>query len=365
MKKLRKALLLFSVLVICLCNVGTNVYATDAPTGVTVENCSLIFNVGYLFPDGDTFNDDITVVFSDIATDKIYQFVLTANSGYNASQTYDIVANTTYKVSLSFPSSNNYEIKNADGSKITSYAATADGLLLRWQITKKTDDPGNASSGSANLVTGTGAGITMLNTFIQKTRFIENDSNYSAFIGGWAGAIYKQRFLEVQGNTEEQWDSMTQYQRACYSLLYTYPKTLMLGENNSIYAKDKATFLSNLDLAKTPLLQLKRGNEVYDALVEAWNWHWANWEKDRVFLNPFEGMAYEQPDKANSKSSPKKSPDDNALANRKELASPHTFIDIVVKNIFTILILLGIGGYLAYVIYRNRSKNYYYDDEDE
>lgn len=371
MNKLKKIIFLFVVMFTVICSLSMTVYASQPPTGNVVEMCSLSFRVGYI-PSADVaFKGDINVLLTDIATNKGYEFLLKADKGYNANEAYKIIANTTYKATVTYLNADKIQIANADGTAITSYHATASGLIMTWQIKDKpktgTTTQTTHVENSAVTITGMGDAISMVKSFTDSTQFIANDSNYKEFMGNCTGAQFKKLYLEVEGNTENIWNTMTPYEQTCYTLLFTFPKSYILGANNNIYAKDRATFIKNLDVVKQGLNGLPKGDVVYDALVKAWDWHWSNWESSkRTFINPFEGTTYGKKDQQKNANDFQVAPEDKEdLADgniRKKLASPNNFLSILKNNIMTIIILVVVGVVIAVLAYKNKQKNY--DDQD-
>lgn len=208
--------------------------------------------------------------------------------------------------------------------------------------------------------TTTTSGTDIVNTFIAKTSFIEKSSEYTIFIGGWAGAAYKEQYLDIKGNTEAMWYNMTPYQRACYSLLCLYPQSIIQGENQSVYAKDHDTWIENLDVVKTSLDNLPRGDEVYNAVVTVWEWHWHNWESKPTFINPFASHTILDSSKSESKDSPNDDMDtldSQEIANRKQLSSPSTLLDILKENIISVILIVGLGTALLVIFYKKKKKN--------
>lgn len=351
--KRRVSVLMLLTVILCMCNFSVGVYAA--------ENCKLTFRVGYL---GNNFSDDLTVNLKDIASSKTYQFVLKASNGYGASEVYKIAENTTYEVTITFPNSDKFEVKNADGTDIKKINATASGLELYWQIKEKkagsNDGTLNNSQKNQDVDVSKLTGEEVLNDFFQKVDFIKDDSSYNNFINNWASATYKEQFIAIKGNSEDKWNSMSKYEQACYSVLVTYPRMLILGVNSNVYAKDKDTFLKNLEVAKNPLLKLKNGDIVYNSIVEVWEWHWNNWTTSRVFKDPYEGTSYSRINADNGDNNNVGLADntkDDGKNLTKELSSKDNFLNIIKEHILSILILLVVGIVLGITIYKNRKKN--------
>lgn len=387
-----KFITLITTVVMLFLLLNTVAFATETtntetpPTGTVAEMCNLTFRVGYT---GDSFSGNIAVYFKDIASDKEYQFLLESDKGYNASEVYGIIANTTYEVTLSYPDMDKYEIVNADGSAIESYPATSTGLNLIWQIKDKAvetvseTEQDTHGEEQTNIMTAD----EVLNTFIEKTKFIADDKSYKTFLGNWSSASYKKVYLDIEGNTEESWDNMTTYEKACYSLLFTAPKSRILGGNSNTNASDRNVFLNGLQFAKQDLENISGGNAVYDAVVEVWDWHWDNWESKRTFVNLFENTTYDNSDvKLNGNdfeltdeekaeiekdtdisdkndSSILDSSDLSSDERRSELSSSKNFLSIVLDNIVTIIVLVVVGVILLIVYLRNKKRNY--EDYDE
>lgn len=335
--------------------------------------CNLTFKVN---TDKD-FTGNIAVIMKDIATNKEYQFLLQSNKGYSANDKFGIVANTTYNVSVSYPNSDKFKLFNADGTEIKSYHATESGLNLLWEMKAISKDTATITQKSGDKPKVNFTANEMVNKFVEKTKFIEFESGYKNFINLWSGAVYKELYLTEKGSTEKSWNTMSKYQQACYTLLFLYPKTFILGTNSNIYATDRNTFIKNLDVPNMLLKNLSKGDAVYTALIEAWDWHWNNWSTKRLFINPFEGVKYDETDKKESLNDFELTPQDKKeiqkdIANtkevvkgeekRKNLASPNNFLDILKKNIVTLLILIIIGIAFLVVFLKNKKKNHINDD---
>lgn len=368
--KRTKFIRLFSTLLVFMTLFSTFAFATDSPpTGTATEICNLTFRVGYL---GDSFKGNIAVFFKDIASDKEYQFLLEKDKGFNASEIYGVVANTTYKVTLSFADMDKFEIVNADGSKIDSYHATSSGLNLIWQIKDiKADTSDNSDTHGEDETTSVSSADDALNSFINKTKFIASDNNYKVFLGNWSGATYKKLYLEIEGNTEESWNDLTVYERATYSLLFTAPKSRMLGGNSNTNANDRNAFLNGLQFAQQDLNNITGGHVVYDAIVEVWDWHWKNWETQRTFVNLFEGNSYDDSDVVlnsdeldlTDEEIEEITSDLTSAERRSELSSRNNFLSIILNNIFTLIVLVVVGVVLLVVYLKNKKHNY--EDYDE
>lgn len=360
---------IFSLIVgifVLIYNMSMTAYATttEPPKGYIAEMCPLTFHVDYISSGDDVFKGNIAVVMTDIATNKEYQFLLKADKGYNASETYKVVANTTYKVSVTYTDADKFQVVNADGTEITSYHATMSGLVLTWQIKDNKSQENNSThhEDGVTLLKGTGDASEMIKSFFEKTQFMANDSNYKDFLDMWTTALDKKSYLENKGNTEEAWNSMTKYEQACHNLLFDHPKSLILCVNHDLFAKDKVTFMKNLDFAKRVLNGLPKGDVVYDEIVKVWDWHWDNWEGKKTIINPFEGEKYGKSDQKQDETDLQVSSEVKAELKtdnvRVDLASPNTFLSILKNNIITILILILIGIAFAVVVYKNKKKNY-------
>ena len=359
---------LISILIVCIC-ISSFSFADTAlpPTGNEIIYCPLSFRIGYI-PTGDNvFNNDISVIFTDIATDKTYQFLLEANEGYNATNTYTILANTTYKVNLLYKGSDQYRVVNADGTEITSYAATESGLILNWSI-KDIDNnliKPNSLVESPNQID---LNNDVLKSYFDTTSFMISDNEYRMFLENWSNEIYKKSFLSVEGLSETLWDSMSLYERASYSILFIYPKLCIQGGYGNEYAKDRATFLDNLKIIKQGLNNLPNNEIVFDAIVEVWNWHYDNWQNSNIVLNPFSNTKFESDVKLKIENEIINLPNEqltlvgDAETVRKNLAKPVTFYNIFKKNIVTIIIMLVSLISLGVIIYRNKKNNVYEED---
>lgn len=372
MRTIKKLSAMILVLAIVFSAMGVTAFASETsspPTGNSEVRCTLTFRVGYI-PSGDKpFNSDLAVKLVDVATNQEHQFLLKASEAYGAGKTFSVLANTTYDVTVSIINDDGrFKVVNADGTPITKYAATETGLPIAWSIKEKTDadTPKNTDEKPEELK-GSENASDMLKAFSDNTSFIATNPKYKAFLEMWASATYKKAFLEEQGNTEDSWNAMSLYQKASYSLLYIYPKKCILGGNSELYAKDRNTFIANLDIQRSTLKNIENGDAVYDAIVAAWDWHWNNWETNRNFINPFEGTTYGQKDQVKNGddfvlTEEEKKDIEKEVPLREELSNPSTFMNLLKNNFITILILLAVGIGLGVVIYRNRKKNMGEDD---
>lgn len=351
------------------------------PTGTKLGYCTLSFNIGYL---GEQFDDDIAVTFKDIATEKKYQFLLKADNGYNVNESYSIIANTTYNVTVDYVNMDSFEITNADGTPVEAYAATESGLILTWQIRERTEEEkakvkniphGEDDSKQNSSLETESDGEKIVEVFTEETQFIELEDDFDNFIGNWSGAVYERLFLSIDGNLQKQWDEMTGYERACYSLLFLYPKSIILNINNSYDLTDKEDFMKNLDVAKIPLENLDNGDKVYRALVKAWEWHWENWVEKGRFINPYENIPFHRADRKkeerrtvltvpDQEELPKEQIEIAAEEMRSNLASPRNFLDILKDEVFSITILIITGILVAVTAYRHKNRNYENSDDE-
>jgi hypothetical protein len=310
---------------------------------------------------------------------------------YGEGKEYGIKANAIYNVLILFPSTDRFEFLDMQGYEVKTIEATAERIeLVLWlQETESYIEDNYIIIEHANVYENEPDTINSANIidgFIEKTRFIDGDDEYKIFLGNWAGAVYRKLYLEETDASAEDWDAMTQYQRACYSLLYLLPKNFILGENSGIYAADRNTFISNLEVVQKPLDKLSNGTDVYTAIAEVWGWHWENWESERLFCNPLESYEFAGVNiSENGSYTPEKTTSgeiddvsEKALVNieninavdqprniRSELSSLDNFLKIIGDNKITLIILAATGAVLAIIIYYNRKKNFDKENGDQ
>ncbi len=314
----------------------TFAFQMNTPAFATIASGMCDFNVSVAIQ--CQFSSDIKMNLTNIADGSRLNFVVTNHNGYKG--TYKIPSNTTYKVTFSYGESDKYSIVNSDGTNLTAFPATMNGVSLSLVMKDLNAVPDSSKQGKS-----------VLNDFLNKTQYAYNDNSYAAFFDMWSGKTFETLFLKIDGNTEDGWDGLSSYEKACYGLLVTYPKSLLTSDNSSISAPDENTFLGKLDLySKQQLTQLKRGNEFYSAVRNVWEWHWQNWKEHKTFINLYEGVKIKKVHNLKPASS---TPNlkDSLLLNHGSF-----FTNLIGKYFFTIAVILIFGITLLVIKHKNKNK---------
>ena len=163
---------------------------------------------------------------------------------------------------------------------------------------------------------------------------------------------------------------MSVYQRACYTLITTDPRSRLLGANNNLFASDRNKFIDNLKSRKYTLEKIENGAIVYNAIVEVWDWHWKNWEEEGTFKNPYE----KNNDEIEATQNDEMGGDSTKVGTGKtqevilidpkpneppeEVPVPENFISIFKGSIISISVLICLGIVIFIVHRKNKKANY-------
>lgn len=388
MKKAVKIFAAWVVLLVLTVSTSITAFATEVATEVgenpdrQANRCELTFSVGHIGK--EPFKENLAVVFYDTQTNEEVQFLLTADTAYGNGKKYSLVPDTTYEVTVTYPSSDNWKITNVDGTEISRYYATTEGLKMNWQITELTEAEKEelAQAGSSGTNGGTsapqnlqgeGSGAEELKKFLEKTEWIADDPNYKSFLTICSGAIQKQDFLKIDGNTEEMWESYSLYEKAIYTLLFTNPHSVLMGGNAQTYTDNETTFVKHLGQFIEPVLnKLDKGQDVYAAFKEMWVWHYNNYKTNYTVVNPFADEVYDGKDAeqngadfelTESEKNDLEESMKTAAEMRAEKASKENYISIFAGSAITLLLLCVVGT--CWFLHKRKLKTMNIYDNDE
>ncbi len=359
---------------------SNSVFATD------IENnndkgkyCNLNFTVGYL---GNKELGNIAVYFEDVNDkENKYQFLLESKKGFNATDTFKILANKTYNVTVKL-GNENIAITNDDGSEIKTYSATNSGLSLTWIIKDIVEEPTQATE----PVEENKEKISkeeLIKDLIKETEFIKDDKRFKNFIDFASSETFKQEYLKQPNTKLEDWESMSKYEQAVMTLTELRPRGFIQSKNRELFAKNEEVFIEKV-YHKDLFINCDKvdGEKVYQSFLKVWSWHWDNFENNTEYINLYDNnifkvddykdapkttLAEEKNNKNNTSVDKEKEQsttkenniideDLDAKDRRKELASTNNYLSIIKNNIISIIILIIVGVAL-FVIYSKKKSN--------
>lgn len=225
---------LFQLIALLLIVFGsTFVYATetdgslteDIPlTGDELVYCNVMINV--TDKTSVPIKEDINITLTDISVGKAYYCTITFDEHYGIGkpQVLKVLANTTYKVNISFNHSDKYSIVNFDGSEIETFHATESGYLFNWNIVSGGTVLKEKSDGISNIEINTDnkEADSVLFDFIHATKHIQQDEAWRDFLDIYElySEIRVDRYVKYCGGTEEEWLAMTPYEQFLWYELY-------------------------------------------------------------------------------------------------------------------------------------------------
>lgn len=248
-------------------------------------------------PDG--FTEEIAITLEQETSQVRFSYPLTAENDYIGS--LSLARGGTYLASVTFQSSGKYNVDLAEKYEIagTDVELIFNVTPITYSIeSDETTDDSNETNVETEVnhgeeideITGLPTGESVLKNFKEKVSFIENDTNFDSFLRLYSGGMFKNYYLEADYiNTEEKWDNMNETERFIYHTIYISPHSSMM---NYEFA-NKNEFVDELVAEKQLLGKIEKGDIVYDAIVDVWEWHYDYWETTGTFynfFNPYDGI---------------------------------------------------------------------------
>jgi len=239
-------------LIILTLSLGIAIYAfeatggTDIITGNTAAICALTISISD--ETGMEFGDDIDVEIVDIAAGVRYGFKLDFENYLLGSDVNALViANTTYRVTLSYPSADRYTIYNRqDGTVIDRFAATESGYTADWVI-RKTDEASGQTIVALRANSGNEEADAMFQAFYDAVKHIDGNEAWRGFYLTYDvyEKTHAERYVQFCSGTEEEWFAKSFFERFLWH--ETYLRTLgyiALGNYDWFFSSEKA-FVDN------------------------------------------------------------------------------------------------------------------------
>lgn len=303
------------------------------------------------------FSGDVSFT---ITQDSGFTYNVLLTKGNNYTDVINVVKDVEYTVKATISTNaTKYKIEGVDDSyKVSGKEAEIDFKVTDNTLQATTDNTTNeVKDNTTNEVKDTNllSKKEVYENYIKDTSFMENNSNYKNFFAIYRSDIMKKYFLDIDElNSEDDWKKMSDFEKWNYYILYTRPKTLIMGDNG-IDTEDK--LLSNLTSEEALLKNLQDGDKVIKAVKTVWKWEWSEWEKKGEFPNiydEYEKGTVEKHSVRDLNSDYGKVDTDDTDDTVKE----NGIKSILKKNVFSLIVLVIIGIATATIIIIRKKKNY-------
>lgn len=347
----------------------------------------------------ENYEGELIVSLKSDGTVKGGGVVLNADNGYVAS--INLLGGNVYTTGVHYGNNGDWkcdiveqlEVPNGEGIEL-SFTVT-DGSIANNIIVEEepevTEAPQSSETETNNVphgedidpLTNLLKGEVAIQNFIDKTSFIQNDDTYQGnkFLSIYDGAMVKKDYVECHSeNTEEQWDSMSKYEKFVWKKVYRSPQLYMFK------AKSLNDFMEDAIAVETGLFKNGEYTDediVYDALVELCEWHYSYFQVTGTVYDYYHGAEYildeetqeivkiEKEEKVDATPAPEKVDELEELREevmaelsdeeKEELGieKPNRILEILKRNIITILILIAVGIAFLVVKRKNRDSGIY------
>lgn len=338
------------VLAICLMlflsvSFSNKVYATETSDEFTVLTIKA---------DVSEYDGDIAFTFTQ-ENGFNYNVLLTKAENYTS--TIDIVGNIEYVATATLKKdSSKFKVDGLDNK----YKVTGKNVEIKFKVIKeefkvaentngdnKTDNKTDTTVINENLDSN-----AIYKEYIDEVSFIDNNSDYEAFLKIYSNDIMKDYFLKADSlNTADDWNKMSNFEKWNYYILFVRTKTLITGENA---VKSEDELLSQLTSEIALLNKINDGEKVIEAVKSIWKWEWKQWEKNGEFINLYDEYTSGSAEKYSETELKDVNEDDNKAAQKEE----NGLLKGIKNNIISILILVAVGITTIVVIVLRKRKNY-------
>ncbi|MCL2321815.1 MAG: hypothetical protein FWC47_06890 [Oscillospiraceae bacterium] len=219
------------------------------PTGGNVEYSYLSFNV--TDKTNGEYIDDIKVVLKDIAAGNTYEIVLGKDIDYT--NITSVLANTTYKITLEYPHSNEFIVCNSDGTVIDKFGATVDGYVFDWIVKSISDTQANTTAKITEVSNSKADdstvkdGETLFKEFCGLMEKTESDTHWSNFYSVYDVYKYtesKQYATVCKGDTSD-WLKLSDFDKSIwYETYIRLCNCIELSDYDYFFGSD-GNFLNN------------------------------------------------------------------------------------------------------------------------
>lgn len=245
---------------------------------------------------GVLFTDDVTVTFKDIASRNVYSLILEFSEyGNGNAQTIQVLANTTYDIEVSFEHSDLYSVTDIDGAEIDKIHATEQGLQFTWIVKKGgvTDEVAEEENTVIDIDTGNAEADEVFSKFINATRHIEHDQDWSGFLNIYD--LYAENriplFETYAGRDGEEWLNMDSYEQFLWYELYLREEDNLHAGMYNFYYGSESNYVANS--LQTPYSSIKlQGKEEAEAFKEIMMWQYNYIKENGSAFNFMTGLNY-------------------------------------------------------------------------
>lgn len=204
---------------------------------------------------------------------------------------------------------------------------------------------------------------TVKQEFMDATSFLTDEDLYKAVIP----SIGSEPYLEnIPGLTQEEYENATRYEKFCWNVLVVAPSNKIALKN----VESLEAFISQEYIGEY-IGALKDNEDVLNATLKVWEWHYNNYDMFGVFLNPYDTGVVENPEEEKEQKQQElqqkneeeieqvvdeleetygadiddTDTDDyeESLENEKE--NSNTITVLIISNVIAWLLLLGVGGF--------------------
>lgn len=238
-------------------------------------------------------------------------------------------------------------------------------------------------------ITGDESKEEILNYFIEKTSFMEEDSfierrPYSRNIMlSYISDSFKESFInDKPDNTEEKWDSMSDYEKYIYGKFYMFPKGMIDSANFKTPTNEEEFFEltrvnEELDYALTGYCGEEEGMILADAQRDVMRWQWKYYEKngyitnilsneqEEFFITTEVGLDEDKTEKNEKTTQDEKFTNGEDDTEENEEINPYkNLLNTMKKYWFTLALALIVGIALAIITIKNKKARADEEDED-
>lgn len=283
-----------------------NVYAA-AQTGTGVTEFGLLDLSLKIDPAVKDFNQDVSIELQDVNSERKYQYVFRYSQNYVIPDNpIKVIANTTYTVETYIRDTTGVSVTGADGRAVTQIEVTPDGAALALIV--KSDTGGAEQTDAAQSPAQAGAEqnpaqagapgdlsslIPVMDRFYEKTAYAQNGLMVANLNIWTKWTTNEQRFLREPEHTAEQWEGLSQYEKANYMALTIIPfETLFTYPTVKIDKRDKSSFMSPvLDSINYLKAASTDGGVYYDEICRVLDWEWDYYVQTTNFVDVIDEYA--------------------------------------------------------------------------
>jgi len=260
---------------------SSNTFAEETPVAFAPLDVSIEFD-----PAVKGFQGDISIVLKDPESGRQYQYVFRQSQNYILPDNpIKVIANITYTIDTYIHNTADVTIAGADGEPPRDITVPASGAKLVLRVINnaacETGEP-EQTTGERDI----SSLIPVMDRFYENTAHAVNGDMVNR-LELWTGGTTKKRFLRDPNHTQEQWDSLSLYERANYLALTIIPFDMLFTYKSvNININDKTSFtkplLSDIDYLRAASTD---GGAYYNEICKVIDWIWDYYLQSRGFIN--------------------------------------------------------------------------------